>query len=634
MIIYIQMNSINEDIPQTNNKKSFWHYIINFKVALNAFIVWFVLFCYNMYGYIFGWIQKSNHLTAIFYVKRFAVLFILYFFFLLINFLIKLPAFKTLYHKKVAYIVLAVWSVLNLTCCAQLYFIYLISFKVYALKLLHLFCIYFLALTITKLIQRFHETKIKHQLILAGIFCVIGWLFLLLTYPGTWNCDDILILDAAATYELLPWHHLFTSIYHVLCLQTIPFVFSVVFFQVLLNALMFSYCVTTLADIFTKTSQQKLILEIILSVLFIFPPVLFHTLGGFRMGIYQFLELYLLTKLISLYYYKDKKITWLKLIEITILTFIVGTWRTECFFYPIITFVVMFSLGKERIKRLTAFIMSIISFVSIIAVYKINTKFIYSNNYVICSTLPIVCKILLEVDDLDENTVNILDKIVYVEKVKADPNQPLQKYFWIDCVRSEYSQTEYKDYIKTTLKLYFKYPEKAFNYLSDNLKRTLIGDRLTMQLENSIHAFSNPKYHNYWYYFDSITDSYLHKPINTKFRNNIINWFNGFSVNQDFVYPYYKITPLYSLFYNLAIPLCLFIISIIIILVCRRWFLLIPCMAILCHAIIVFFTAPEYYFFYYLSVYLFMYVFSTTIIFNAITSLIKKIQAKNKLKIK
>ncbi len=204
--------------------------------------------------------------------------FIIFILFFLFNQLLnQLPALKKLYNKKVANIVLAIWFLMNISCYQLLYFNYEIVITVYIFKVVHLIVLYALVLIIKNLIQRYQEKTIKHQLILASVFCAIGWIFLLLTYPGTWVYDDIFIVNDAGFYQTTPWHHFFSGTFHILCLQTLPFIFSVQFFQVLLNALMYSYCVVTLANHFAKKEKSKIILEIFLSIFFFFPPVLLYT---------------------------------------------------------------------------------------------------------------------------------------------------------------------------------------------------------------------------------------------------------------------------------------------------------------------------------------------------------------------
>ncbi|MCM1404268.1 MAG: hypothetical protein NC133_02070, partial [Prevotella sp.] len=182
-------------------------------------------------------------------LRWFGSLILLYVAFLVLSWLVKRLALKPLYHKKITYIILVIWLVMNLSCYHLLFFGYYVArLKVYLLKLIHLFALYALVLMITSLIKRRHEPKIKMQLIITAVFCVLGWIGLLLTYPGAWDSTDIEILDRAGSYELSKWYHFFSGIFHVLCLQTIPFAFGVILIQVLLNALLFGYCVVTLGN--------------------------------------------------------------------------------------------------------------------------------------------------------------------------------------------------------------------------------------------------------------------------------------------------------------------------------------------------------------------------------------------------
>ncbi len=628
------MEETTEMLTDTNTvKPRFWRNLFNLKVALNAGIVWLGLICQDIYAQ-FGWISTNSTISLGTQVLRWLiVLILLYATFLVLSYLAKRPALKSLYHKKIAYIVLVIWVVMNVSCYQLLYFGYFARIRVYLLKLMHLLALYALVLTITRLIQRWHESKVKHQLIFTAVFCIGGWIFLLLTFPGAYRADDILIVNNAGYYYLTPWQHLFTGIFHVLCLQTIPFVFGVIFIQILLNALMFGYCVVTLGHLFSKTPRQALILEIVLSFVFMLPPVLNYTLSGYRVGIYQFIEVFLLTRLIYFFYRKEQKISWLNLFEIIFFTMVVGTWRTENFYYPFVVLAVLLLFGKDRLNRTLAFIAAGIALIGILGVNFINTKHIGDNGYTIVSTFTPVCAIIREADDLDDATLVTLDKVIDVEFVKANPDKNGSHIFFHGGYRSNYSQAEYRAYLGAAAKIILQHPEIAMKCWSTNFQKTVgINTKRktpSSSLPNTITNFTDPTSNCYW--FDDelhpyINRSYFHNPINSTLRNQVIAWLNGIELDNNTLS--YNITPAYHIFYNLVIPSILFFIATLVIIFCRRWFLLLPCAAILCHLIIVFFTAPAGTFFYYLPTYLCMYVFAIAFIWFGVCSLIGKFHKK------
>ena len=610
-----------ETLPQTT-KKNFWRNLFNIKILIITLIIWISLICQDFYAFTFrfDWIPDDVIKNSTYYFLKFTItLFALYFTLILINFLIKLPVFKSLYHKKLANIILIIWSVMNITGYQFLFFYYVSTASVFILKFLHLISMYALTLLITKLIKRFHEPKIKHQLILTTIFCAIGWIFLLLTYPGCWAHDDIGILADLTHYYLAPWHHFFSGIFYVLCLQTLPFVFSVIFFQVILNSLMFSYCVVALANIFAKTTRQKLVLEIILSLLFIFPPIFFHTLAGYRMGIYQFLELYLLTKLITLYFQKDHKITCLNILEIIFFTILVGTWRTECFFYPFIVLAALLFFDKERIKRSIAFLMSIISLVSILVINTINTKLIGSNDYTIISTILPICAIIHQVD-LDPTSVEILDKVIDVNCFKTTYDKNPIEIAHETGIRKGYSKSDFNRYLAEVVKLSLKYPTIACENNINLFKQHITG-AFPWTVTNSIKNFVKDENLGFYWNQFRITRTKLHKPINHTFRKNVIYFFNGLNHNS-------QMTTISYIFYNLLIPLILIVLILVITFFTRNWFMLFPIIALYIHLYLVIFTATTSLIMYYLSIYLCAYVFGICVIWNATSRLIEKIKNK------
>ena len=603
-------------------KTPFWCYIFNPKVLVFALIIWVGLVCQDFYGYIFKWTAFFQFNKYFYLIKSIVCLLIIYLILLLLNFLIKLSIFKLLYHKKIFIIVLAIWLIMNISCYQLVFFCYKPTIDVYVLKTLHLFALYSLVLIIKNLVTRRHESIIKHQLILTIIFCAIGWIFLLLTYPGCWAHDDIGILADLTHYYLAPWHHFFSGIFYVLCLQTLPFVFSVIFFQVLLNSLMFSYCVVNLAKIFTKTTLQKLVLEIILSLLFIFPPVLFHTLCGFRMGIYQFLELYLLTKLIMLYFHKDQKITWLNIIEIVFLTILVGSWRTECFFYPFIVLIVLLCLNKERIKSSVAILMSIVSLISIFCINILNTILIKNNDYSITSTIQPITAILHEVD-LNNSSIEILDKIINVDLFRKTSLDNAVMTAHHGGIRKNYSKEDSYRYLAEVLKLSFKYPQIAFSQNIRQFKSVIMAENVTFPFQCLIDNFTKEENSGYYWWSYNFTQNKLNNPISSKFRIKFISLFNALKLYEN-TETYLVLTPIHRIFYNFLIPSILLFITLIILIIRRNWFMLIPIIALYFHVCFIVLTAPSSFFMYYLSVLLCSYVFSITIILNTIINLIEK----------
>ncbi len=638
--LLLNMGTSHEIVqPSNTTKRPFWRGLFNLKVLFNTEIVWAGLFSQDIYAML-HWIPTEYYHSSFVYFRRwFITLVLLYIVFLTISYLVKRPSLKSLYHKKIAYIALAIWFVMNVSCYQLLYFKYSFRLRVYLLKLLHLFALYALVLIITRLIQQRHDPKIKQQLIFTSIFSVIGWLFLLLTYPGAWKLDDIGILNQAGNYGLSQWQHMFSGIFHILCLQTIPFTFGVIFIQVLLNAMLFGYCVVALANIFSKSFRQILILEIILSFAFVLPPVLNYTLSGFRIGIYQFLELYLLTRLIVLFYHKEHKVSWLNLIEITFFTIIIGTWRTEGFIYPFVVLAALLLLGKDRLKR-TWQATAGIALIGVLGCNMYNAKLIGNNEeYTIVSTFVPVCAIIREADDLDEETLTILNKIIDIEFVKAnDAGAHSYKWYYTNGGhRSNYSQAEARAYLFVAAKIILQHPQIAIDQWSTNFQKTvwINAKRKTIpsSLIRAITSFSKTPDNQYWFnneYFPYINNSYFYKPINSTLRNQVIAWITGiklddntFEENQS-----YQVTPAYHVFYNLVIPLILFSIAMMVIILCRQWFLLLPCAAILCHLAIVFCTAPGIIFFYYLPIYFCMYVFAIAIIWHGAVSLINKFHKK------
>ena len=113
--------------------------------------------------------------------------------------------------------------------------------------------------------------------------------------------------------------------------------------------------------------------------------------------------------------------------------------------------------------------------------------------------------------------------------------------------------------------------------------------------------------------WESIDSKFKH-PLNLESRKNVINFLCGVD-NDD------NITIIYTIFWNLFIPITLAIVCLIYYIWKRNWYIALIILGIIARIPLVFLTAPAPFFMYYLSTYLCLYIIIATTIFKIILKL-------------
>lgn len=519
-----------------------------------------------------------------------------------------------------------IWLNLNIIGVQKKYFsVEEITFTIVILKILHLIFLYFLCAKIHSLFEQKKETKTKNEIIISAIYFIILISTLLLIWPGAWSWDDIVILRNAASYELTPWQHFFTGLLHVLSLQTIPIPSGVMIMQSLIAAFIVGYCVSNLSMIYGKNKTQIRILQIFLIMITLLPPVIMYILAGFRMGMYSYIELLLITEMIIIYK-EQKKLTIKDIIKISFLTIIISAWRTEGIYYPIFMLILYYILGKKVISKKMAIISILIVMIFNIAVGKINNIMIGNNNYSITATTESVTALVRNSTEEDKQELEIIDKVIDVQFLKDNPKMSAEKAYWEKDVVREYSDEEYSNYLKAYIKLALRHPDTVIKAMWEMFVKSGSGfGENSEQTTRSMFPGTIKIYkfgENAWSRWNSVTSRVekYKKPLNLELRETVIRFLCGSNSEN-------KLTIIHNIFWNLFIPFILILFSLIYKLIKKEWFMVFLILAVIARIPIIFLTAPAPYFMYYLSTYLCSYVISIIVIFECVMNL------KNKKKI-
>ena len=520
-----------------------------------------------------------------------------------------------------------IWLNLNITGIQKKYFsVKTVTFTIVILKILHLIFIYFLCAKIHSLFKQKKEPKTKNEIIISVIYFMILISILLLIWPGAWSWDDIVILRNAASYELTPWQHFFTGLLHVLCLQTIPIPSGVMIMQSLIAALIVGYCISNLSIIYGKNKKQIRILQICLTMITLLPPVIIYILAGFRMGMYSYIELLLITEMIKIYK-EQKKVTIREIIKISFLAILISAWRTEGIYYPIFILILYFVLGKKIISKKMAILSILIVMIFNIAVGKINNTMIGNNNYSITATTEAVIALVRNSTEEDNEELEIIDKVMDVQFLKDNPEITAENAYWKEDIVRKYSDKEYSDYLKSYIKLALRHPGTVIQTMWDMFVKS--GSGFGKDLEQTTRNMFPETINIYkfgesaWSRWNSVTSRVekYKKPLNLELREAVLRFLCGSNSEN-------KLTIIHNLFWNFFIPFILILFSLIYKLIKKDWFMVFLILAVIARIPIIFLTAPAPYFMYYLSAYLCSYMISAIVIIEAI------IQRKEKKKIR
>ncbi len=533
-----------------------------------------------------------------------------------------MQSIKVLFDKKAAIISFVAWVILNISGISEIYLTAPNVLKVIPYKLLHLIFLYVVFYKILSLIKNAKSKKGKSELITLS---VCFWLFLcalLLSWPGAWSWDDIDILARAQNYDPTAWQHFFSGTFYIIALQTFPFASGVLITQIICISLICGYVITNLSYAFGKTERQTIILGVILTLVMFLPPILLYSISGFRMGLYSFIELLLLAKLI-LVFKEHKKISLAELCGVSVLTVIVAAWRSEAIYYPIMFFVLLLALGKKIISAPKAIIASILVLCSVLSIGSYNSQLIGNSNYSITATLDPMVTIIRDADNIDDATIEKIDKVITVELIDTYPSHTGEELYWTDGFVKKYTEDEYSEYLKCYAKLALKNPGSVLSSCFGTFMDAVggIGENGKQTTRNAVftspggvyEVVANGEEQTYWSFINSLYKN----PISSKVRVNFILFLGGVDSEQN-------INVIHNVFWSCWIPLALAVFSLIYYITKRKWFLAIVVTTVSLRCPMLILTSPAPYFMYYLSLYLCIYILGSMAVFDCINHIVKK----------
>ncbi len=525
-------------------------------------------------------------------------------------------------NKKAIILAIIVWAILNFSgiqngTLESEVFLITVCFKI-----IHLFFLYFLFLIIVNIYNNKNSKNFKIGLVYFFGYLFIALILLLLIWPGAWSWDDINVLLRANFYMGTAWQHIFTPILYVLFLQTVPIASGILIMQILIAGAIIGYCVSKVSSILSNSIKTQKIISIILFIPMILPPILLHILSGFRMGLYSYFELLLITEMFVIY--KEKKeLNLFRIILLSLLVIFVASWRTEAIYYPII-FSLFLLLNRSAVpKRKTILLILIFTLIPTLMIGKLNNLLIGTNDYSITATVEPVEKLIKHANLEDSEDLNNINEVLDVNFILNHPTWRGSQYFWGGALREEYSESDYKNYLKSYLHLSLKYPYITFKAMWDvfyetsglSINRDGITNQATLMGATLKIFDTSNQYGDAW----SKVKSPLKGPINSNLRDKTLRALACFDKNSAVLPPYY-------IFWNLFIPIILLFISFLIMLFKKNWNMVFIILSLFVRIPLVFLTSSTSLFMYYLSFYVCAYFISFVVFIELIISKNKNIK--------
>lgn len=454
------------------------------------------------------------------------------------------------------------------------------------------------------------DALITRAFLIFTVYALILSLILVIVWPGMWSWDDVGILIEDSGYRLFPWQHILTGIFHMVFLSIIPCPGGVILLQNLVCAICVAYVTVNLEiafNLYIKNKYADIILKLLPFLLF---PVIRYQFSGYRMGLYVYLELVILTMMFC--HIKKTNWTMIELVLFGLLSGIVAVWRTEAIFYIPIVAVFVILVRSINIRRKLLVLISMVG-VFLITNY-VQNRLSGSNEYQMLATVgpctAVVSEAIRNNSAEDLELISAVDRVLDVNVIASSPGLIGRELYWSGTlVREGYTNEDYEAYKEAFIKLCMQYPGEA------------IKERMNMFLDASgVHGANNnalikasaglfrddEEWTTYWTY--SAAESFneaswsANKPVFNNIRRRFITYIIGLQNRNEDVYP------LFYLMWTPFIPMLTLIIGWFYSLVKKKWMYLLPLTAIVVRIPVVILSETSGWLMYFLPMYLCGYV--------------------------
>ena len=320
--------------------------------------------------------------------------------------------------------------------------------------------VFLFSYVLSYLIKKTPKESVFYQVLI--LYLAISFITLLLTWPGIWRWDEFHILEGSRYFLLNSYQHFITSIFYMMCLMILPFPTGIIIIQNILIAVIVATIIAEVDKYILNWGKKSLVLIIP----FLFFPVLDSNLYPIRSSVYAYLELglllFLIIELIKSKENKNYKISVKGMMIFSLLSIIVAVWRSESFYYMLVTPILFWLLFFKRNKKSVLFLVSTGILIGSIAGIKYQNKLLndtIGDQNTIISTLPFIEDVLYN-EDIKKEEIELLEDIDIVLNLEVLYNQGSESIWDSDTglIRENYSKNQFKEYMLSYAKLVFKHP--------------------------------------------------------------------------------------------------------------------------------------------------------------------------------
>lgn len=417
-------------------------------------------------------------------------------------------------------------------------------------------------------------------------------IILLLIWPGVWYGADVFgFLKLSHSVTFGTFLHYLTSLFYSVAYILFPVPSGAIILLMIYMSIAVSYIVKNTFDIF-KSKWCYL-----MYVPFFLPVTIFYTLYANRPIMYGITYLLLFSTLIF-DRLKEKKLSFKKILVISLLCGIAGNWRSEAIYLILATPLLVFISYKLKlsIKNICKVVLPI--FILFIAI-KIPQEYPNRNLSEVEKTqrnLPIYISSLsymmpkeLKGENIEDNLKKI-DKVLDVENMKQYPSFTDTVCAWsgTGCIRYNYTMEEFKEFQKATGEV-----------LINNFDYFLLTKTLTFIQASRIR---NDNFSSLGLYKNDVNTIEGYSTTKPLFGNKVRNFMLAILEGRNEVGEQSNI--LYRLSNNLLIPLLFIGVLFIVSIFKKNLLLFLSTGMLIGHTFIVFITAPAAYFMYYYNIFL------------------------------
>jgi len=449
---------------------------------------------------------------------------------------------------------------------------------------------------------RYKNSLAKKIVLYTAIYGSIMLIFMLIFWPGNWVADDLTTALMARTMQLDAWHQILSSFWCIYALMLLPSLPGIIIVQNIYISFIVGYLIAKIDLLFLQGRPLRHLCCILLYIPFLLPVTIVYNFNSIRNVPCAYTELLLLSLLVFAFFEKQP-LSFKKQVVIVFFTIVTACWRAECIYYIVAVPILLLFLGKNKLTQIRVGILTAVIVAGYFMTVQYNSSLLDSSNYEVLAVLnPAVNLVRVADEGKDQAELNSIERVISVAIAKKYPDLPGNALYDVEgFLKPGYTEEDFRAYTDGVVHLALKYP-LAFLY-----ERFQVFWTSVYHLENSIE--SNVLVYVSSQYFDDIDGSVatslydarggneLPKPLNTALRRETIQFLG--CVNSEIV-PQAG----FRLFWNALIPIAFLILSLLALLVRKKWFLALTCFFCLCKLPLIFLGAPDEYFTYYFQLYL------------------------------